>query len=536
MAFMDKVERGGLRSASESEYPLSGPFWFNPVGSHSNMTDFPVSPATAMRISAVFACVSLIAETIASLPCILYRRLPNGGKERATDHWLYPILARSPNRWQTRFEFFELLVRHLLLRGNAYAQKSPATGELLPIHPDRVTIERLPNGRFRYKVKGGADVEDDTLLQDQVLHFRDAGEDGIAGVARSVLAREAIAIAGAGEAFSARWLRNDGSGRVVLEHPQRLEEKVRTDIHAEYQKKKAGWANNGSLLLAEGGAKFSILPSLAQSGFLIDPRRFQLADIARFYRVPLFMLQETEKSTSWGTGIEQMKQGFVDFTARPWGTRIEQVLMRDLLGDDEQDDLLVAFMYEELLRGDTLSVVTSLGTMIDKGMANPNEARAKLNMNPREDPGGEKYQETPIGGAPNRAPAAAQPQQDEEAVATFSDRPMLADAATRIAAAEVREVEKRATKAAADESKFSAWVRGFYAEHGAYALKVLAPLASEYGLAAPAAADAAARIERTGVAAVAEGVPSGWAARRREEVAQIIDETFRAAAALRRAA
>jgi HK97 family phage portal protein len=127
--------------------------WY-PVTAAMSKSNIQVTPDQALRLAAVLSCVRVLAETIAALPLHVYRRLPGGGKERAYDHPLYRLLHQRPNSWQTKFEFHEMLEGHIALRGNAYALKFFGRGgeltDLFPLHPDRMRIERLENGKLIY--------------------------------------------------------------------------------------------------------------------------------------------------------------------------------------------------------------------------------------------------------------------------------------------------------------------------------------------------------------------------------------------------
>ena len=537
MGLLNRVERSALRANMPG--PLDD-FWYQNVGGQVTYAGLPVSPDVAMRVSVVHACVEVMAMTLASLPLCLYRRLGDTGREKAKDHPLYPVLSYRPNSWQTPFEFKEYLVRNLYLRAGGFAQKDFVKQVLRPIHPDRVTVEQLDDDQLRYRVKQPKAPEK-ILMQEDMLYVRDASDDAISGLSRTILAREAIAVTAAAERFSARWLQNDGAGRVVAKHPNRLDATTRAEFHRVYQENSAGWANRGKMLLAEGGVEYTVLPGLQESGFLIDPRNFQIKEICRFFgRVPPFMIGHEDKTT-WGKNIEEIKGGFVTFCAKPAGDRIEQAFMRDLLDDNEREDYFIAFDYAELLRGDLLSTVQALVAEKLAGIVNANEARAKLNMNPRTDPGGDEYQATPAGAAPNQIkpqggqaapPAAPLDDAEEEDSAAAIPASLWADAAERIASAEIREVEKHAALAEADPEKFSAWAAKFYGKQRAYVVKTLMP----FGLAAWAVDETAQRIENTAVVALVGGIPDGWAARRGSEIATVIEETFRAAQSIRRAA
>lgn len=538
----DRLAQGALR-ADVSWSPIDDR-WYRPDPSSAGFAGFPVSPDTAHRVSAVFACNSLIAETLAATPCLLYRRLENGGKERARDHRLYRTIRQQPNSWMTAVDFFGFGQGHLGLRGNVVNEIRDFGDhvELVPHHPSLTTIEQLATGRMRYKVRDPKTGQERTLLQDEVLHVRDLPMDGYTGEARARLAREAISVAAAGEAFVGGFFKNDATGRVVLSHPGPVvppkdqRDQFKQDLRSQY----SGYRNRGIPMVLYGGMKAEELGKHDDGGFIIDPRKFQVADIARFWRVPLFMIGLEEKSTSWGTGVEQQKQGFVDFTMRAWFTRWQQALARDLLTADEQEEFFFEFLLQDLLRGDLKSRSESLALQKDHGVISPNEWRIIESMNPRD--GGDEYQETPQGASPNRAvqgrglPPAAQ--DDDEDQARRPMTPLLLDAAARIAAAEAREVSAHGARAKEDGPRFAAWVRGYYGDHArAYATRALAPIAEAFSLDPMVVELTTDRLARSALEVLgAGGVPDGWAEARAAEVGRIIQDTFQAAARFRPAA
>ena len=201
---LDTLQRAGQQAADGVEWTPTNaldPFYYSPVGEFAQtFAGFPMGPDAALRVSAVFACVSLIAETLASLPCVLYRRLDNGDKERARDDRRYKLLRHRPNSWQTRIDFFAGGQLQLGLKGAAFARvrDDGNTAALIPMRPEHVRVEQLPAGEeraFRYRYTDPATGREDTLLEDEVLHVRDLSMDGFSGLARSSLAREAIAVA-----------------------------------------------------------------------------------------------------------------------------------------------------------------------------------------------------------------------------------------------------------------------------------------------------------------------------------------------------
>ena len=531
MGLYGRLEHAKMR-ASVSWDPVDDRWFESLASSASTFAGFPIGPDTAKRVSAVFACVSLIAETIASLPCILYRRLDeDGGKERARKHRLYRTLRFRPNPWMTPMDFFGCGQMHAGLRGNAYQEikdDGRTTPELHPIHPDLMTVEQLESGRVRFKARHPKTGEERILSQDQVVHVRDLSSDGFTGQARAALAREAIGVAAAGEAFVAKFFKNDATGRLIIRHPGHLDAKKKDELRTEYTKNYAGWANRSKMMLLTHGVEATELGKQSDSGFIVDPRKFQTSDIARFWRVPGFMIGLEEKSTSWGTGIAEMKQGLVTFTLKPWTDRWAQALQQALLTEEEQDEFFIEFLFADLLRGDLKTQMESFKTAREIGVYNPNEIRRKLNENPREDEGGDKYQDTTPGAPPNTGAAAVVPpvvddENDEEARAI--PEPLKADAVSRIANKEIREVTTHARKKASDDSmKWTTWLERYFAAKRDYTAQVLQPLGEAFRVDAWRIDTMVDRIANTGVLGLADGVPDDWQDRRRMEIAAIIDE------------
>lgn len=536
MGVFDRLERGPYAAGDPNDPRMWGTVSDLPYA-RQTYAGFQVTPETALRVSAVFACTSLIAETIASLPCILYKRLPKGGKEKATEHRWYRTLRYRPNSRKTSsVDFFGGGQMNAGLKGLAYAEilDDGRTGELLPMAPELVVKDTLESGRVRYRYRdpllGGRERP---LLQDQVLEVRDLTMNGVDGLARAALAREAIAVAGAAEGYVGRFFRYDATGRLVLTFPHPLSPEQRADWRQTMAENQEGWQNRSKAMFLHSGVKAEELGKHDDSGFIVDPRRFQVADIARFWRVPLFMIGLEEKSTTWGTGIEQQKQGFVDFTIKPWTDRWSQALMRDLLSDDEQEHYVIEFLFDDLVRGDLLARMQAYAIAIINGILSSNEVRAKENLAPRT--GGDQYRENSPGAAPNAdggptprpspAPQDDDEDEDEEARRRVPG-PLIADVAVRLAAIEVRNLERRAGKAREDLPKWGTWTREFYGEHRRCVTDMLAPIATAYGIPAWIRDAIADRVERTAITALAEGVPAGWLEQRAGELERLIGETL----------
>lgn len=350
-----------------------------------------VSPDTAMHCAAVFACVGVLSESVAQLPLKLYRERPDGGKDPVRDHPLFRILHRQPNPWMTSFEWREMAMTHLCLRGNHFAFINRVGGqvrELLPIPPDCVTVEQNADWSLTYRVNFGSGRGIETVPPGNMLHVRYRSLNGYTGISPIAYARESIGLAVATEKHGARLFKNNARPGGVLEHPGTMNEDAAARFMRQWQAAFTGENAHRTALLEEG-MTFRALTMTSEDAQYLETRRFQTEDIARIYRVPLHMIQETTKTTSWGSGIEHMTIGFVRFTLLPWLVRWEQAIERDLLPDDERGNLSPSFLVDGMERGDIKSRYESYQIAIQNGILNPNEVRAKENLNPRH--GGDDY-------------------------------------------------------------------------------------------------------------------------------------------------
>lgn len=349
-----------------------------------------VSPETALRCSAVYSCVGILAESIAQLPLKLYRRTA-GGKEEVEESPLRRILGWKPNEWQTSFEFREMAMQHLCLRGNFYAYKvtdsRDEVRELLPLHPDQVTVEQRPDWSLAYRITFN-DGRQETVDKSRIFHVRYRTLDGVRGISPILYHRDTVGLALTTLKHGSRVFRNGALPTGILQHPGKLSkeslERLRESWEASY-----GGVNSGKTAILEEGMTFTGLTMSNEDMQYLETRSFQVEDIARIYRVPLHMIQSVENSTSWGSGIENMSLGFVQFTLLPWIRRLESAIWRDIIPDREKESVFPEFLVDGLLRGDIKSRYTAYQLAIQSGIMSPNEVRAKENLNPR--PGGDDY-------------------------------------------------------------------------------------------------------------------------------------------------
>lgn len=340
-----------------------------------------VSPETAMRCSAVYACVGLLAESIAQLPIKIYRR---EGRERIEDKTLpiYKLLVIKPSPWQTSFSYRETMMMHLLLRGYHVAIKVRDNGgnvrELLPVHPDAVSIRQLDNWELEFTVtlKTGARL----LRSSDVFFIPFRSLDGVRPLSPISYQRETIGLTLAAQRHGARTFQNGAKPGGVLTHPRALKKEAHDRLKEDWEASYGG-ANIAKTAILEDGMRYEPLSMTNADAQYLETRRFQTEDIARVFGVPLHMIQSTEKSTSWGSGIEQMSIGFVQHTLLPWIRRFEESVARDLVNDP---DIEVRLKVEGMLRGDSKSRFAAYKTGTEIGVYSPNEIRELEDMNPRE--------------------------------------------------------------------------------------------------------------------------------------------------------
>ncbi|KPF47111.1 phage portal protein [Rhizobium sp. AAP43] len=316
-----------------------------------------VSPNTAMKVATVFACVRIISGTIANLPIQVKRRISADVREDASDHPLWKVLARRPNRWQTPSQFKRMMQAHLLLRGNAYARilKSVANDqviELIPLHPDRVEVRQRNDLSlvFEYTRPDGGKV---TLAQSEVFHLVGLTLDGVKGVSVITYARETIGMSLSMEDYGAKLFKNGARPSSVLTHPGRLGKEGLEFLKASLDDYKLGGDSEGKSLILEEGMKMDQVSMTSEDAQWLDSRKFSRTDITMFFGVPPHMIGDTEKSTSWGSGIEQQSIGYSTYTAEDHLTCWEEAIDRDLITDDDQ--VYAKFNRKALLRSDMKS-------------------------------------------------------------------------------------------------------------------------------------------------------------------------------------
>ena len=366
-----------------------------------------VSPGSVLSNLAVAArCVSLRSELLASVPLKLFRRLPDGSRERVSDSALAEVLADLANPLQTAFEAREFMVRSLDLHGNAYARierdGAGAVTALWPLDPTRMMVERLENGRVRFRYSGdrGATV----LLNEEVLFIRASSDgEGLIGRSPISIARNALALGvnltDAAGSLAANGMRING----VISHPGRLNEDAKSNIRRSIEKEHAGPQKSGRVLVMEEGSKFIPTQFSAQDSQFVEHISNNNEDVARIFGVPPASVG-ISSSVSYGSA-QQAAQDLVQNALAPLAARIEQAMQRCLLSSAGRRNFIIEHDLSGLLRGDATSRWTAYRTAREIGVMSAKEIRATENLGPM-DP------------ADDYTPLRASPQQAEPPIAT----------------------------------------------------------------------------------------------------------------------
>lgn len=353
-------------------------------------TGIAVDDRSALAMSAVWASIQVLCNAISAAPLIVYERQSPRGKRRAVDHHLYPLLHHRPNPEQTSAEWLSMMMVGLCTRGNGISQivrdQGDRARELWPLRPDRTRMARNPAGKLVYVTRLASGAEH-AIPREDIYHVRGLSADGLWGLSPIDAAREAIGLGLAHERYSARFFKNDARPGGVLEHPGNLSKDGFDRLKTDWKNIHEGLDNTARVAILEEGMKFHDVGITPEAAEFVAGRNFQVRDIARFFNVPLHMIQDLERATF--SNIEHQSSGFVRYTMLPWFRRFEQRALADLLSPREQATHFVEFLVDGLERGDLQSRTSHYREMFGIGALSPNDIRSLENMNPRE--GGDEY-------------------------------------------------------------------------------------------------------------------------------------------------
>lgn len=345
-----------------------------------------VTERSAMQITAVYACVRVLAEAVAGLPLHLFRLKGNAGKEKATDISLYFLLHDEPNPEMTSFVFRETLMCHLLLWGNAYAQIiRNGKGEVVALYPlmaNKMTVDRDENGTLYYEYqvsKSDAPTLKNgrvRLSPSEVLHIPGLGFDGLVGYSPIAMAKNALGMAMATEEYGAAFFKNGANPSGILSMPGVVKDPEK--IRQSWEQGFGGSQNSNKVAILEEGMTYTPISISPEAAQFLETRKFQIDEIARIFRVPPHMIGDLEHATF--SNIEHQSLEFMTYTLRPWLVRFEESMQRSLLLPEQKKDYLIRFNVDGILRGDYESRMRGYATGIQNGIFSVNDVRRLEDM------------------------------------------------------------------------------------------------------------------------------------------------------------
>jgi len=363
----------------------TGAFWEEWLGMSSSGK--VVSADKAIHLSAVWACVRLLSESVSTLPLKIYERQADGSRKPATDHPVYQVLCRRPNMEMTPSRFMLMLVASICLRGNAFIEKKMIGSKLVslvPLLPQNMVVKRLENGRLEYTYTESGQKR--VIPEKNLMHIRGFGLDGVCGMMPMREGRDVIGAAMAVEESAAKIFENGLQSSGFLSAEQALDAEQRERLRG-YMQAFTGSKNAGKIMVLEGGLKYQNVTMNPEAAQMLESRAFSIEEICRWFRVPAFMVGHADKQSSWASSVEGMNLQFLTNTLRPLLVNIEQEISRCLLDGD--DDLFAEFSVEGLLRADSAGRSAYYTTALQNGWMSRNDVRRLENMPPIE--GGDLY-------------------------------------------------------------------------------------------------------------------------------------------------
>ncbi|WP_159282901.1 phage portal protein [Rahnella variigena] len=359
-----------------------------PVSAHGHLGESTITDERALQISTVWACVRLISSVTSCLPLDVFETEKDNRQKVGLDNPLARLLRYSPNQYMTAQEFRECMTMQLAFYGNAYALvERNSAGDvisLLPLNSVNMDV-RLEGKKIVYRYK--RDSEYANFTQKDIFHLKGFGFNGLVGMSPIAFAAKTAGVAVAMEDQQRDFYANGAKSPKILSTGDKVLSKVQRDQLEENFKEIAGGPVKKRLWILEAGFDAKDIGVSPQDAETMASRKFQVSEIARFFGVPPHLVGDVEKSTSWGTGIEQQNLGFLQYTLEPYLTRWEQSIWRWLVKPGDISRIHAEHNLDGLLRGDSASRATFMTTLVNSGQRTVNEMRRLDNLPPL--PGGD---------------------------------------------------------------------------------------------------------------------------------------------------
>jgi len=476
---MDIFQRMALEKRARLENPktpISAASALEHFDAEASPSGVSVSPDRALGITAFWAGVRAISQTIAGLPLQVYERVDDRTRRPAPDHPVYQLVFKRPNPNMSAFTFKEMRILHLLMWGNAYAEiQVGGDGRpeaLWPLLPDRTDVV-VRDGQKYYST-----IIDDKkimLSPDKVLHVPGPGFDGLQGYNVIKVHRDSLGLSAAANEYGARFFGNSGRPSGYIKHPGEPNEEERKQLREEWNQVHSGLTSAQRTAVLWGNMEWEKVSMPPEEAQFIQTREMQIEEVARILNINPILLQHFSKATTWGSGVAQFLTAFGKFTIQPWLDRDEDVLDWDLFTENERGRFYTKYNLDALLRGDVKTQAEVLEIKRRNGVINADEWRALDEENPLPEGQGQQYF-MPLNMAPinqmidrdtDDLPRRTRERRSTQMRGRLRDahKSSFADGARRYVRRDVSNLKRAARKAAEQQDPIAyleRWIEDFY--------------------------------------------------------------------------
>lgn len=352
-------------------------------------TEASVTVNTVLGLSEAWRALKVLGETVAAVPFRVFERMADGTKEERPGHPVSILFTVEPNKLSTPFTFLETAMFHAALRGNAYAiiqynRRDAYVRSLTLVDPQDISAFEMDGELFYKHVPTGK-----TYAYDEIMHISNTSWNGMAGLDVMKTHRDNFALAISNRNVGKNFYQNGAQPSAALEHPGSLSDKAQERLVSSFTKKYAGAGNSGKIVVLEEGMKYTPISLKPSDSSFIETKRTVVADMARIFGVPQFLLEDLERATF--SNIEHLSQLFLTQTILPWCKRFESEINRKLFPRSERGRFYAKFDFDDLLMTDLKSRAEYARTLFNVGALSPDDIRAVSGLNPIPDGFGQKH-------------------------------------------------------------------------------------------------------------------------------------------------